>query len=62
MNFMLTARNFWKKKYKDFDEDKFNSIIQCTPDIASVWHLDHQTHILDGFHQRLTGFGLKEAL
>jgi hypothetical protein len=61
-NFMLTARDFWKKKYKDFDEDKFNSIIQCTPDIASVWHLDHQTHILNGFHQRLSVYGLKEAI
>jgi hypothetical protein len=60
-NFMLTARNFWKKKYKNFDEDKFNSVIQCTPDIASVWHIDHETHILDGFHQRLTVYGLKEA-
>jgi len=61
-NVMLTARNFWKKKYKDIDDDKFNSIIQCKPDIASVWHLDHQTHILDGFRQRLAGYGLKEAI
>jgi hypothetical protein len=61
-NVMLTARNFWKKKYKDFNEDKFNSVIQCKPDIASVWHLDHQANILDGFRHRLTVYGLKETI
>ena len=61
-NVMRTARNFWKKKYKDFNEDKFNSVIQCKPEIASVWHLDHQTRIIDGFHQRLAGYGLKETI
>jgi hypothetical protein len=59
---MLTARNFWKKKYKDFNDDKFNSVIQCKLDIASVWHLDHQRRIVDGYRQRLTGYGLKEAI
>ncbi|RPI03345.1 MAG: hypothetical protein EHM64_12460 [Ignavibacteriae bacterium] len=61
-NYMLTAKEFWKRKYKDFDEHKFNSIIQCTPDISSVWSFDHQTRIVDGFHQRLDAYGLKEAL
>jgi len=61
-NVMLTARNFWKKKYKDFNDDKFNSVIQCKLDIASVWHLDHQRRIVDGYRQRLTGYGLKEAI
>ena len=61
MNLMQTARNFWKRKYKDFDEYKFNSIIQCTPDIVSVWHLDHQSRIQDSFHQRLAVYGIREA-
>ena len=60
-NMMLTARNFWKKKYKDVKEDKFNSLIQCTPDIASVWHKDHQATIINGFQQRLAVYGLKET-
>jgi hypothetical protein len=61
MNLMRTARNFWRRKHKSIDEKKFNSIIQCTPDISSVWHDDHQNRILEGFHKRLTAYGIKEA-
>jgi hypothetical protein len=60
-NLMQTARNFWRRKHKSIDETKFNSIIQCTPDISSVWHDDHQTTILVGFQKRLTAYGIKEA-
>ena len=60
-NLMRTARNFWRRKHKSIDENKFNSIIQCTPDISSVWHDDHQTTILVGFQKRLTAYGIKEA-
>ena len=59
-NLMLTARNFWRRKHKNLDETKFNSIIRCTPDISSVWHDDHQTHILEGFRRRLSAYGLRE--
>jgi hypothetical protein len=60
-NLMHTARNFWRRKHKTFDESKFESIIQCKPDISSVWHNDHQSHILDEFHQRLAVYGMEEA-
>ena len=59
-NLMLTARNFWRRKHKNLDETKFNSIIRCSPDISSVWHDDHQTHILEEFHQRLSAYGIQE--
>ena len=59
-NLMLTARNFWRRKHKNLDETKFNSIIRCSPDISSVWHNDHQTRILEEFHQRLSSYGIQE--
>jgi hypothetical protein len=59
-NLMHTARNFWRRKHKNLDEEKFNSIIHCSPDISSVWHNDHQTRILEEFHQRLSSYGLRE--
>jgi hypothetical protein len=58
---MHIARKFWRKKHKTLDEGKFNSVIQCKPDISSVWHDDHQSHILDEFHQRLTVYEMEEA-
>jgi hypothetical protein len=60
-NLMHTARKFWRKKHKDMDENHFNSIIQCTPDISTVWHDDHQTQIQHIFHQRLAAIGIREA-
>ena len=59
-NLMHTARNFWRRKHKNLDEAKFNSIIHCSPDISSVWHDDHQTHILEDFRRRLSAYGLRE--
>jgi hypothetical protein len=58
---MHIARKFWRKKHKTLNEDKFDSVIQCKPDISSVWHDDHQSHILDEFHQRLTVYEMEEA-
>lgn len=60
-NIMYAAREFWRKKHKDLDEKKFNSIIQCTPNISSVWHDDHQGRIHDGFRRRLAAYGMEEA-
>jgi hypothetical protein len=62
INFMHTARKFWRTKHDDIEETQFNSIIQCTPDISSVWHDDHQTQILTGFRRRLETYGIKEAV
>ena len=59
-NLMHTARNFWRRKHLNLDETKFDSIIRCTPDISSVWHADHQTHILEEYHQRLSSYGIQE--
>ena len=58
---MFAARKFWRKKHNDLDENKFNSIIQCTPDISSVWHDDHQGRIYDGFCRRLASYGMNEV-
>ncbi len=58
---MFAARKFWRKKYNDLDENKFNSVIQCTPDISSVWHDDHQGRIYDGFCRRLAAYGMNEV-
>jgi hypothetical protein len=59
---MHTARNFWRHKHKNIiEESKFESIIQCTPDISSVWHDDHQSRIYEGFHQRMAAFGMDEV-
>jgi hypothetical protein len=57
-NLMNTVRKFLRHKRQDIEESKFDSIIQCTPDISSVWHDDHQSRIYEGFHQRTAAIGL----
>lgn len=59
---MNTARKFWRRKCSDIDEFKFDSIIQCKPDISSVWYSDHQSHIYEGFRRRLEYYGIEKTL
>jgi hypothetical protein len=60
-NLMHTARKFWRHKHKNIEESRFESIIQCSPDISSVWHDDHQSRIYEGYQQRLATFGMDDA-
>ena len=60
--FMSTARKFWRRKCFGIDDAKFNSMIQCTPDISSVWYSDHQARIYEGYHQRLEYIGIEKTL
>lgn len=56
-----TARNFWKKRNSHLDEDKFNALFQCKPDISSVWSHDHQTQTMTKYLHRLAQFGIRQT-
>jgi len=61
-DFLLdTARKFWKKRNSHLDEDKFNALFQCKPDISSVWSHDHQTQTMNEYRRRLAQFGIRET-
>jgi hypothetical protein len=59
-NLMTFAQRFWRKKHGDLNESTFNAIIQCKPDISSVWSNNHGAHILAGYHRRLTEYGIED--
>ncbi len=56
-----TAHAFWKKRYSHLDEDKFNALFQCKPDISSVWSHDHQTQTMNEYRRRLAQFGITQT-
>jgi hypothetical protein len=56
-----TARNFWKKRHSHLDEDKFNALFQCKPDISSVWSHDHQTQTMNEYRRRLAQFSIRQT-
>ena len=56
---MRSARQYWRKKNLHLDEERFNSLFHCTPDISSVWYDDHQTRILNSYRRRLVQFGIE---
>ena len=58
---MHTARDFWRRKHKNIEENKFDALVQCTPDISSVWYDDHQSRIYEGFRRRVAAFGIDEV-
>lgn len=55
------ARKFWKKRHSQLDEDKFNALFQCKPDISSVWSHDLQTQTMNEYRRRLAQFGIKQT-
>ena len=58
---MKVARNYWKKRNAHLDENKFNSLFQCSPHISSVWYDDHKTRILNTYRRRLAQFGVERS-
>ncbi len=54
-----TAHKYWKKRHSHLDEDKFNALFQCKPDISSVWSHDHQTQTMNDYRRRLEQFGIR---
>jgi hypothetical protein len=56
-----TARAFWKKRHSHLDEEKFNALFQCKPDISSVWSHDHQTETMNEYRRRLAQFGIRQT-
>jgi hypothetical protein len=61
-DFLLdTARKFWKKRNSHLDEDRFDALFQCKPDISSVWSHDHQTQTMNEYRRRLAQFGIRET-
>jgi hypothetical protein len=56
-----TARKFWRKRHSHLNEDKFNALFQCKPDISSVWSHDHQTQTMNEYRRRLTQFGIRRT-
>lgn len=58
---MKSARSYWRKKNLHLDDERFNALFHCTPDISTVWYDDHQTRILNGYRRRLAKFGIERA-
>ena len=58
---LKTARTYWRRRHSHLDENKFNALFQCKPDISSVWSHDHQTHTMTEYHRRLAQFGITQT-
>ena len=58
---MESAHRYWRKKNLHLDDERFNALFHCTPDISTVWYDDHQTRILNGYRRRLAKFGIERA-
>ncbi len=58
---MNSARRYWRKKNLHLDDERFDALFHCTPDISTVWYDDHQTRILNGYRRRLAKFGIERS-